>query len=412
MRFFIILFALFSFGGKQRIFHGVSNIGNFVWVSAKDTLNNIYQSSDMGNHWIETGVKESGHFFPLWDIEFVDYSNGWATGALGIIYHSSNGGHTWERQDYGSTKFFTRIKFKNDEEGWAVGGDMIYAKTSDGGGDWEIGFVPSPLATDLYGVSFPRDSLVIVVGGVATLNPGGQGMIARTEDWGNTWDVVDTSSLYDFFDVFFIDSTMGFVAGGTDTLPYTPILLHSLDLGKHWEEIPLPDEAHSLRAICFPDPEHGWAVGELGTVIFSNDGGKNWELKELPTEKTLFDVEFADVNRGVIVGDSGIVFVTEDGGSTWQLKSPVGVQETPSIRQDEKIRIASIFKDQIELGGLPSISHFYLIGTNGEVLKSGRLKGPQGSISLRELPQGLIFLKITGESSIFPFIHIATQGKM
>ena len=397
---------LIHLGSERRIFHGVSNIEDFIWVSAEDTFNNIYLSPDMGNTWIKTGVMESGHFFRLWDIEFSDPNNGWATGELGLIYHSSNGGLTWVRQSYGATKYFTRIKFRNSEMGWAVGGDNLYAKTWDGGENWEVGFIPSPLVTDLYGISFLNESLVVVIGGVAVLNPGGQGLIARSENLGGAWKIVDTSSVYDYFDVFFIDSQTGYVGGGTDTMPYIPVLLRSQDGGMTWEEVSLPPGTHTLRALHFPDAKHGWAVGELGTAIFTVDGGLNWEPVSMPTQVTLFDVEFADSMKGVIVGDSGVVYVTEDGGNTWILKSPVEVRENPFERA-KKPQIEYLLKDQIVLSGLPQVSDYYIFGINGRVYKKGRLAEPMSIISLKGLPQGVFILRVENQKTLtFPFLHI------
>ena len=55
-------------------------------------------------------------------------------------------------------------------------------------------------------------------------------------------------------------------------------VFHSADSGRSWTAhatgSPLP-----LRAIAFPDDRHGWAVGELGLVLASGDGGQTWRLQ-------------------------------------------------------------------------------------------------------------------------------------
>ena len=48
------------------------------------------------------------------------------------------------------------------------------------------------------------------------------------------------------------------------------------DQGRSWESYstgqPLP-----LHALHFIDSKHGWAVGELGLVLATADGGKTWK---------------------------------------------------------------------------------------------------------------------------------------
>jgi hypothetical protein len=55
-------------------------------------------------------------------------------------------------------------------------------------------------------------------------------------------------------------------------------MLHSADGGAHWEvrrtNHPLP-----LNAVYFHDEAHGWAVGELGSVLATADGGKTWKVQ-------------------------------------------------------------------------------------------------------------------------------------
>jgi tetratricopeptide (TPR) repeat protein len=54
------------------------------------------------------------------------------------------------------------------------------------------------------------------------------------------------------------------------------VVLHSPDQGARWElqrtGQPLP-----LNAVFFLDDKHGWAVGELGTILATADGGKTWQ---------------------------------------------------------------------------------------------------------------------------------------
>ncbi|RIK74571.1 MAG: hypothetical protein DCC68_22810 [Planctomycetota bacterium] len=81
-----------------------------------------------------------------------------------------------------------------------------------------------------------------------------------------------------------------------------------------------------LRDVQFVDAEHGWAVGALGVVWRTEDGGKVWHLARTPVACRLETVSFADAQRGWIAGGDampyvhtsrGVVLATVDGGRTW-----------------------------------------------------------------------------------------------
>ena len=54
-------------------------------------------------------------------VQFVDASEGWACGDDGAIWHSINGGKTWERQKTGTRASIRGVHFVNPYCGWAVG---------------------------------------------------------------------------------------------------------------------------------------------------------------------------------------------------------------------------------------------------------------------------------------------------
>lgn len=63
------------------------------------------------------------------------------------------------------------------------------------------------------------------------------------------------------------------------------------------------------------------AVGDRGTVLLSDDGGKTYrQAREVPTRATLTAVTFVDALDGWAVGHWGVVLRTSDGGETWTLQ--------------------------------------------------------------------------------------------
>src|SRR5438477_10433745 len=54
-------------------------------------------------------------------VQFVDASEGWAVGDDGVIWHSIDGGKTWERQKSGTRASLRGVHFVTPYTGWAVG---------------------------------------------------------------------------------------------------------------------------------------------------------------------------------------------------------------------------------------------------------------------------------------------------
>lgn len=79
-----------------------------------------------------------------------------------------------------------------------------------------------------------------------------------------------------------------------------------------------PRATHSLQLAVTRAGDRLVAVGERGTVLLSDDDGRNWrQARRVPVAVALTDVQFPTPERGWAVGHSGIVLHSEDGGETW-----------------------------------------------------------------------------------------------
>ncbi len=62
----------------------------------------------------------------------------------------------------------------------------------------------------------------------------------------------------------------------------------------------------------------GIAVGDVGQVMISNDGGGSWVREKAPTDLALLGVAVNN-NRAIVVGQRGVILTREfDGGGGWQ----------------------------------------------------------------------------------------------
>ena len=127
-----------------------------VWGDPDDWRGSIWHTSNSGQTWTKQSVPNNASI--LRRMDFVDCDSGWTAGikftgydAFGdpqhtaAVYHTSNGGLTWEEQYSPDLDIvFTGVDFVDLNNGWAVGfkgdsgveGGTVF-HTTDGGITWE-----------------------------------------------------------------------------------------------------------------------------------------------------------------------------------------------------------------------------------------------------------------------------------
>ena len=94
-------------------------------------------------------------------------------------------------------------------------------------------------------------------------------------------------------------------------------ILFSSDSGRTWLKQESGISEYLLGSIVFTDINNGWAAGVNGTMLHTADGGKNWIKQDTNTTSNLLDLFFVDPDYGWAVGEFGTVIHTADGGKTW-----------------------------------------------------------------------------------------------
>ncbi|MDH4874454.1 YCF48-related protein [Pseudomonas sp. BN515] len=107
------------------------------------------------------------------------------------------------------------------------------------------------------------------------------------------------------------------------------LLLGGLTCVVNADQKPLPDVL-TQSSVPATNPEQGFllsitsagdrlvAVGDSGRVILSDDHGNSWRQAVVPVNVLLTQVRFASVNEGWAIGHLGVVLHSKDGGETWQ----------------------------------------------------------------------------------------------
>ncbi len=89
-----------------------------------------------------------------------------------------------------------------------------------------------------------------------------------------------------------------------------------------------------LFAVSVVSPEHLVAVGYWGAAYVSTDGGNSWQRGETNTRSLINDVSMGDAKRGYAVGQRGLLLRTDDGGLTWET--------LPNPKADQQVHFFSV----------------------------------------------------------------------
>ncbi len=307
-------------------------------------------------------------------IQFVDASEGWAVGDEGVVWHSIDGGATWERQKTGTRASLRGVHFQTPYTGWAVGriespnggpsiGVML--RTSDGGLKWEeVGVNALP---GLNGIRFFDENNGVVYGDGSNAFPSG---MFTTTNAGQTWRSVPGPRLPSCRSADFDSAKVG-IAGGSwsklgtvrdgqyaeaeldplggravhgvaMTRPLNRkgyptsyavadggVVLVSDDGGMKWGHVNLGLSSAALACCDFHAVAavgtHAWVSGRPGTVILhTSDSGATWEVQKTNLACAIHGLHFLSETVGWAVGEFGAIIGTTDGGKTWKTQRAGG----------------------------------------------------------------------------------------
>jgi len=293
-------------------------------------------------HWQLTQKLDTHTTHRLNKILFVNDTLGFAVGGERFqdadILTTHDGGNTWSYQTfpqsgkgiYGITKAPSGIVY-------TVGfdGKMLY--TADGN-NWQfhqlrydpcngIAFATATKAIVVCGVSFEigsrqhidsagnvtkYDSLNYQMNDVCMADAqtgyiAGYGIVQKTVNGGDSWDFMDVNN--DNFTAIDCHTPQKlWICGAQGSIYKTTD-------GQHWErlrngnDLTLP--RYHLNDILFTDDIHGYAVGENGLVIYTDDGGQHWMEFDRFTDAIL---------RCIVKGPDGNLFTCGDNGSLYRLE--------------------------------------------------------------------------------------------
>ena len=135
------------------------------------------------------------------------------------------------------------------------------------------------------------------------------------------WYTQPSGTTNDLNGVFFQSNGRdGWAVGDAGTI------VHTDDAGATWGAQP-SSTAFNLNDIWFTTDVTGFAVGHGGTVMRTRNAGRSWaRLTNVAASENFYGVCFADTSHGWAVGSNGVTLRTGDGGKSWTKLYPTAFQ--------------------------------------------------------------------------------------
>jgi len=291
-------------------------IGNERLVAVGE-YGHILVSNDAEN-WQQASVPVKS---TLTAVHFINSMKGWAVGHDATILHTQDGGSTWQIQQFFPQleKPLLDVVFKDELNGLAIGAYGMFYRTTDGGQNWtnefheeflfqdDIDYLNELKQEDEEAYLDERSSILphfnrITMDGRTLYLVGEIGLIAKSNDFGDTWEPFDEIYQGSFFDLARTRKGNLLVVGLRGNA------FRSLRNGTPWQAVETDTKA-LLNSIVLTDSNTLYVLGNSGMLLASDDDGQTFTQYPQPDGKAL--IAGAVFNGKLIaVSDVGIKTIT------------------------------------------------------------------------------------------------------
>jgi len=335
---FLILFILTSNIKAQWYSQNIDTIGyfggikfvnpNVGWVFSNNP-SKIYKTTDSGLNWFLQHETDG----PFTSTFFLDENYGWYSDLESAgcrIDFTTDGGNTWHVKFQGVYHQFSDFHFFDSSKAIAIGsfgapGAGAIFKTTNGGTNWEHLLYFQYIAPNSI---FFLDSLTGWFGGWAS-----QGVsLFKTIDGGQNWIPLSSSPDGQIQKIQFNNDSIGWVKSDTK-------LFLTLDGGISWRVL-----LDSVTDFWFADLNNGWYIFK-DKIYSTTNSGLSWELQYSNPGQNLYDLYFFNSQLGWAAGNNGIILHTNNGGT------PVELTAFSAVLKDNQVNLNWVTSTEINNRG-------------------------------------------------------------
>lgn len=228
-----------------------------------------------------------------------------AVGERGTVLLSDDEGQAWSARRTGTTRTLTALAFDDANTGVAVGHGGVLLRTEDGGRNWTAIDVEELAGNDsLLGVTALGSGRFVAFGAFA--------LYLESGDAGRTWtrrQVFGEDGDAHIFQLFAADPAL-FLVGERGTLA------RSDDQGQTWTLLDSPYPGSYFGGLRTREGAL-LIYGMRGNVWRSGDGGRRWDAIDLGLTIGLNGGSLLDDGRIVLAGNGGLLLQSSDDGRSF-----------------------------------------------------------------------------------------------
>ena len=317
-------------GGEH--WHAVADVNRSIkdWDHASGQLSLKEKLRGVQNRRFQAAVSTSKSRSPkvtcqLNSVFFFNERLGWAAGGYAVplldrtrsvLLKTVDGGTNWTVLTNTTPPHIKQIEFSSPNNGWAIGdASATFAAgiyfTSDGGRTWQDQPLEDQRQRHDWVAASRHANRVIGVSSTGGLK------FAQGNRIDNGAVLADRQQ--SFGDVVMTDASNGWAVGAHGAI------FQTRDQGLSWQAPSQQNAPTGIELIDFETVtetnEKIWAAGKPGSCLVSVDKKTGVaKLYATPINTSLHRITFVDEARGWAVGDLGIVIATTDGGENWQVQ--------------------------------------------------------------------------------------------
>lgn len=278
---------------------------NTGWVIANVYLGNyiyhtkVLKTTDGGKNWTFLNVEIPSK---MNEIHFVSDSVGWAAG--NGVYKTSDGGNNWYQK---LNEQVQAASFLDNENAWIVGRPKIL-RTYNGGNNWINQYTPGG-NKDHYRDIFFIDKYVGWIISPQYSLLARDVKIYRTMNGGSNWKEVSSVPYHNYSSIYFLNKNIGWLFGDNYSDWDDGVLVKtfngssSSERNISWVEYKFKGKYNNIEEFEFLETNKGWGIGPTQQIIYTKNGGRNWQFQENPANtSTFWGIDFVDINNGWAVG--------------------------------------------------------------------------------------------------------------